>query len=159
MLIIQGTIRESSLASDVSNYLLQEFPKAELLTLENYKQITPQYLQGSPGLGVDWTLHDFYVFVISSYYNFPPPVFLNWLFQLSRQEVQDIFNGKKIFIVSVQGGQNLNELPVHNIRQLFQKIWDFNDIDSYACIKHAMLSSVPDPRLLHLLRLHNQEKC
>ena len=81
--------------------------------------------------------------------------------ELSNEQIKTAFEDKKIFIVSVQSGENLNEIPVQNLRQLFQKIFDYNEINSRVCTKHAMVKSDRDyPRMLEYINDYlNKRRC
>lgn len=91
------------------------------------------------------------VVVMPSYYNFPSPIFLDWLMSLNADSVNQFFGGRTIYLVSVQNG-NLNELPVHNLRQLFQKVFDYNNVNAFIYRKHCMVNENPET----WLRLHSQ---
>jgi hypothetical protein len=91
------------------------------------------------------------VLVMPSYYNFPSPIFLDWLMGLDSDSVNLFFGGRTIYLISVQNG-NLNELPVHNVRQLFQKVFDYNNVNAFIYRKHCMVNENPET----WLRLHSQ---
>lgn len=155
MILFNATVRNNSLANETLDYLLAEYPEAVPFELYEHTGISREYLSGDPDFDEFlWRDHNFMILISSSYYNFPPAVFLNWLCKLSREQVQVAFQGKKILLVSCQGGENLNELPVSNLRQLFQKVWDYNDVKGEVCVKHAMINHIPDPRLLHLIKFY-----
>ncbi|MCC6818136.1 MAG: hypothetical protein IT245_04530 [Bacteroidia bacterium] len=140
MLLIQGTIRENSLASKVFDYVKSicgSKIKASL-TLEKFNTIPTTYLSGTDELYLFG--HKAVILILSSYYVMPPALFLNWLNQLNQKQLIDIFADKTVFIISTQGEGNLNEVPVNIIRTLLIKMFDFNDIEAKICIKHAMVN-------------------
>ena len=79
------------------------------------------------------------VLVMPSYYNFPSPIFLDWIMSLNAENINQFFGGRNIYLVSVQNG-NLNELPIHNVRQLLQKVFDYNNTPSFIYRKHCMVN-------------------
>ena len=83
------------------------------------------------------------VLVMPSYYNFPSPIFLEWIMGLNRDSINQFFGGRNIYLVSVQNG-NLNELPIHNVRQLLQKVFDYNNTNAYIYRKHCMVNENTD---------------
>jgi len=83
------------------------------------------------------------VLVMPSYYNFPSPIFLDWIMSLNMNSIDQFFGGRNIYIVSVQSG-NLNELPVHNVRQLFQKVFDYNLTTAFIYRKHCIVNENTD---------------
>ena len=62
---------------------------------------------------------------------------------LNRDSINQFFGGRNIYLVSVQNG-NLNELPIHNVRQLLQKVFDYNNTNAYIYRKHCMVNENTD---------------
>lgn len=83
------------------------------------------------------------VLVMPSYYNFPSPIFLDWIMGLDMDSIKRFFGERTLYLVSVQNG-NLNELPVHNVRQLLQKVFDYNNTPAFVYTKHCIVNENRD---------------
>lgn len=159
MIIINGTVRAASLSKDVciqiEDYILKNYStiSPKIFELYEYRNIGSEYLQGDHRFNPEYWQHsEMIVLVLGSYYTYPPPIFLNWLMLLTKEQMQCVFKGKQVFIVSCQDG-NLNEIPVQNTRQLLQKVFHYNEIEGKVCTKFAMIKKeqINDSRLLECL--------
>lgn len=160
MIIINGTVRTQSLSKEVcillEDYIIRNYPEIspKIFELYQYRNIGSEYLNGDPWFNPEyWKDSEMIILVLGSYYTLPPPIFLNWLMLLSKEEMHCVFNGKQVFIVSCQDGQNLNEIPVQNARQLLQKVFHYNGIEGRVCTKFVMLKKeqIDDSRLFNCI--------
>lgn len=144
MIIFNCTTRNESMTSKVVDSI-----KDLGIVLDFYKYlhiISRNMLCGSLSLEYELAVKDnteYIVLVMPSYYNFPSPIFLDWIMGLNADSINQFFGGRNIYLVSVQNG-NLNELPVHNVRQLLQKVFDYNNTNAYIYRKHCIVNSDTD---------------
>ena len=144
MIIFNCTTRNDSMTSKVVDSIKD---LGNVLDFYKYLHIISRnMLCGSLSLEYELAVKDNIepiVIVMPSYYNFPSPIFLDWIMGLNRDSINQFFGGRNIYLVSVQNG-NLNELPIHNVRQLLQKVFDYNNTNAYIYRKHCMVNENTD---------------
>ena len=128
--VINGSIRKGSQTNEICT-AIQNVIECSYFELNEFKEISTNYLEGDSRID-KMNLQDLstLVLVIPSYYVLPSPIFLNFINLMNERQIKEIFSEKTIYIVSVQDGDNLNEIHVDSIRRFFNKIFHFHKIST-----------------------------
>lgn len=108
--VVNTTQRANSFSSEVaeriSDILLSNGTALISEEIED-NGFAKEYMEGGVSIGESSKK---VIFVIPSYYKNMPPIFLEWLNNLSSEQFEH-FDNKPILIVSVQGGFSIDSLP------------------------------------------------
>lgn len=145
-LIVNGTTRAYAQTHEICHDILKHI-EGEYLRLDKFKEIPDDYLKGSKIID-SYHLDQYknFIFVVPSYYVLPSPVFCNFINQMSPEQIKSIFSEKRIILVSVQDGPNLNEIHIDTMRRYFNKIFSFHKVDARVCMDSCMVNRSLDSR-------------
>jgi len=138
--IINGTTRKHAQTHEVCFHIVDHI-EGDYLRLDRFTEIPDDYLKGSKVIDhMGLEKYTNFIFVVPSYYVLPSPVFLNFINQMSPEQIKGIFSNKRIILVSVQDSDNLNEIHVDSMRRYFNKIFSFHKVDARVCIDSCMVN-------------------
>lgn len=149
ILTINGSTRKGSQTEDICDIILGYLgSRTEYLDLYDFNTIPDNYLEGNPLIDeLNLGQYSIFIMVVPSYYVLPSPVFLNFFNQFTAEQIQTTFANKKILLVSVQDGMNLNELHIDSLRRYFNKMFHFHKVDTRVCIDFCMVRRDKDSRV------------
>lgn len=153
--IINGSTRANSQTTEICELIKKSLKTADYASLEGFTTIPDEYLKGSPEIDkMGLSIYDNFIMVVPSYYVLPSPVFTNFINMFSPEDIRKTFSGKFIYLISVQSGDNLNEIHVDSIRRYFNKIFHWNKIENCRlCTDFCMVNESPEVRQRMLLTL------